>query len=331
MADSVSEGRRAAKNRIVFLTAALIIAYAAFVQWIWGWPAVLAAWRDVGAKNILLALALLVGTYFVRAHRIKDYFPRETAGRFLELFRVTQLHNLLNIMLPLRTGETSFPLLMRSEFGVPLAHGTSALLVLRLLDLHALLAAAGIGLVVGRGYAAWAWILWLGFLVLPLAVFPFRDRMLAIGRARLSPRLEKYVDEIEDGVPRDLATFVRAWLLTVLNWGVKVAVLAWVLGLMGVGPVAACFGGALGGELSSVLPVHAPAGVGTYPAGIAAGAAAFGAGKDAVSLALLAKAAISTHLITIVSALAGTAIALMFPASAGRRPPERENGSRRED
>ncbi len=64
-----------------------------------------------------------------------------------------------------------------------------------------------------------------------------------------------------------------------LNWGVKVLVLAWVLALMGVEPIAACFGGALGGEISSVLPVHAPAGVGTYPAGIAAGAAAFGADR----------------------------------------------------
>ena len=218
----------------------------------------------------------------MRAHRIKDYFPRETAGRFLWLFRVTQVHNILNIMLPLRTGETSFPLLMRSEFGVPLAHGTSALLVLRLLDLHALLAAAGVGLVAGAGYSLWACGLWLAFLVSPLAALSVPRSGAGHGAARdFRQRFSKLVDEIDDGIPRDLAAFIRAWVLTVLNWGVKVLVLAWVLGLMGVGPIAACFGGALGGELSSVLPVHAPAGVGTYPAGIAAGAAAFGADKDA--------------------------------------------------
>jgi len=125
------------------------------------------------------------------------------------------------------------------------------------------------------------------------------------------------VGEVDDGIPRDIAAFVRAWALTVLNWGVKVLVLAWVLGLMGVAPIAACFGGALGGELSSVLPVHAPAGVGTYPAGIAAGAAAFGADKDAASLAILAKASINTHLLIIVSALIGTGISLLLPALAG--------------
>ena len=305
------------RNRIALLTASLILAYAAFVQWVWGWPSILAAWREVGIGSIVLALALLVGTYFVRAHRIKDYFPRETAGRFLWLFRVTQVHNLLNIMLPLRTGETSFPLLMRSEFGVPLAHGTSALLVLRVLDLHALLAAAGIGLVVGTGYKAWACGLWLAFLSLPLALLPFRDRVLAIAHAKLPKRFSTLLGEVDDGIPRDLTAFVRAWVLTVLNWGVKVVVLAWVLGLMGVGPIAACFGGALGGELSSVLPVHAPAGVGTYPAGIAAGAAAFGADKGTGALAVLAKASINMHLLTIVSALIGTGISLLLPALAG--------------
>jgi uncharacterized membrane protein YbhN (UPF0104 family) len=331
MAERVNTGRRTAKNRIALFTAALIVAYAAFVQWIWGWPSVLAGWSEVGVGKILLALALLVGTYFVRAHRIKDYFPEQTAGRFLQLFRVTQVHNLLNIMLPLRTGETSFPLLMRSEFGVPLAHGTSALLVLRLLDLHALLAAAGIGLVAGAGYGVGACALWIAFLVSPLAVFPFRHGVLAIGRALLPARLDKYIDEIEDGIPSSLASFLRAWALTVFNWGVKVSVLAWVLGLMGVGPVAACFGGALGGELSSVLPVHAPAGAGTYPAGIAAGAAAFGAGKDAASLALLAKAAINAHLVTIVSALAGTAIALMVPAPGAKSGVEMGRRRRQQD
>jgi len=93
-----------------------------------------------------------------------------------------------------------------------------------------------------------------------------------------------------------------------------VLVLAWVLGLMGVDPIAACFGGALGGELSSVLPVHAPGGVGTYPAGIAAGAAAFGSAKEAGALAILAKASINAHLMIIVSAVIGTGLSLLVPA-----------------
>ncbi|MEW9806309.1 lysylphosphatidylglycerol synthase domain-containing protein [Mesorhizobium sp. ZMM04-5] len=306
----------AARNRTTLLASVMVLAYTAFVQWAWGWSSILAAWRDIGAPRLFAALALLVATYLVRAHRIADYFQKRTAGRFLRLFRVTQVHNILNIMLPFRTGETSFPLLMRSEFGVPLAHGASALLVLRLLDLHALAAAAGIGLVADAGFTLPAVLLWALFLILPLAAFPFRAAALNAARQGLPARARKYVDEIEDGIPRDLARFLRAWLLTVLNWGVKVMALAWILGLMGVGPLAACFGGALGGELSSVLPLHAPGGVGTYPAGIVAGAVAFGAEKDAASMSALAKAGINAHLVTVLSALIGTGLSLALPVLA---------------
>jgi hypothetical protein len=307
------------QNRITLLTVAVVALYAGFIEWFFGWGIILAGWQMVGIWTILLALALLVGTYFIRTHRMQDYFPRETRGQFLKLFRVTQVHNLLNIMLPFRAGETSFPLLMRSEFGVPLAHGTSALLVLRLLDLHALLAAAGLGLVVSASRPYLVAAVWALFLLLPLILFPLKSRLIAAMRQRLPERLATLVDEIDDGLPRDVSAFTRAWMLTVLNWGVKVLVLAWVLGLMGVLPVAATFGGALGGEISSVLPVHAPAGVGTYPAGIAAGAAAFGSARDAATLELLARASINTHLLMIVSALLGTGLSLVLPGLSRSR------------
>ncbi len=306
------------RHSIMLLTAVLVLAYAGFVQWVWGWGEILAAWRDVGPGAILLALTLLVATYFVRTCRMRDYFPRETAGQFVRLFRVTQLHNILNIMLPFRAGETSFPILMRSEFGVPLAHGTAALLVLRLLDLHALMAAAGFGLVAAAGYSLWALALWAAFMVMPLAVFPLRGPLMAAARANRSTRLAKLMADVDNGIPSDVSAFVRAWLFTLVNWGIKVMVLAWVLNLLGVVSIPACFGGALGGELSSVLPVHAPAGVGTYPAGIVAGATAFGGAQQKDALAVLASASINAHLLTVVSALAGAAVALVSSAIAAK-------------
>ncbi|MFB2553317.1 lysylphosphatidylglycerol synthase domain-containing protein [Ensifer soli] len=305
-------------NRITLLTVAVVVLYALFIEWMFGWAAILAGWKAVGLPAVMAALALLVATYAVRTHRMRDYFPRETAGRGVRLFRVVQVHNLLNIMLPFRAGETSFPVLMRAEFGIPLARGAAALVVLRLLDLHALAAAAGLGLVLAAPDPSAAGALWLAFLVLPLLLFPLRRPLLSKARRLLPQRLSGMVAHVEAGIPPDLGAFLRAWALTVVNWGVKVLVLAWVLGLMGVAPVAATFGGALGGELSSVLPVHAPAGVGTYPAGIAAGAAAFGGAS--ISLDTLGRASVNTHLLMVVSALAGTGLALLLSAFEGRRP-----------
>lgn len=297
------------------LTLVVIIVYAAFVQWLWGWANIAGQWARLGIGNVLVAILLLTSTYFLRTWRIKDYFPAETAGRYGALFRVTQIHNIVNIMLPFRAGETSFPMLMRSEFGIPLLRGTSALLVMRLLDLHALLAAAGVGWASQAQNPVLGWGAWLVFLLLPLAGFAARGSLLR-GAARVLPaKAQNFVGEIGLGLPVDLPAFARAWGMTVVNWLVKVLVLAWVLGLLGVGPLAASFGGALGGELSSVLPMHAPGGVGTYPAGITAGAIAFGA-RARTSVDTLAQAGINAHLLILVSALTGTALSL----TTRRRP-----------
>ncbi|SFB58720.1 Lysylphosphatidylglycerol synthase TM region [Rhizobium sp. NFR07] len=298
---------------MTLLTLAIVILYAAFIQWVWGWGSVLALWEAAGLGSALAALAALLATYVLRTWRIYDYFPKETGGRFGTLLRLTQVHNLLNIMLPFRSGEASFPLLMKREFDLPLARGTAALFVMRLFDLHALLAAAGIGLVLqtdGQMGALWAWGLWLVFLVLPAAGFALRGWGIKLAAKILPAKAEKLLEEVEAGLPVDTNAFVRAWGATLINWFTKIAVLAWVLAILGGLTIGPGFGGALGGELSSVLPVHAPAGVGTYPAGISAGAIAFGAEASGLPLEELGQAAVNTHLLVIVSSLIGTALSL---------------------
>src|ERR1700712_3616150 len=93
------------RNRMTLLTLAVVLAYAGFIEWFWGWGIIVAEWSRVGVWPIAIALTLLTGTYFLRTWRIYDYFPSETGGHFAALFRVTQVHNLLNIMMPFRTGE----------------------------------------------------------------------------------------------------------------------------------------------------------------------------------------------------------------------------------
>lgn len=302
--------KRIASARMAGLTLAAMAAYAAFIQWSLGWSHVLRQMAEIGWPWLLAAQGMLVSTYFLRCWRISDYFPAETRGRYLSLFRLTQVHNLLNIMLPFRVGETSFPLLMRSEFGIPLARGTAALLVMRLLDLHALFAAAGAGLVLKFGFHPLACLGWLLFLISPLALYFAKRPVFRVLHGRLPEKAAILLGEIELGVPASTPAFLRAWFATVVNWAVKVAVLAWALVLADVTPVAAGFGGSLGGELSSVLPVHAPGGVGTYPAGIIAGAISFGSPASGPAFARLGSAAVSVHLLILLSAFAGAGLGL---------------------
>ncbi|HEX9307695.1 MAG TPA: hypothetical protein VF894_09410, partial [Anaeromyxobacter sp.] len=70
--------------------------------------------------------------------------------------------------------------------------------------------------------------------------------------------------------------------------------------------------GALGGELAGVLPVQGPAGLGTYEAGVWAGAALRGR-----TAAEIAPPALAVHLVSFGTAIAAGAIA---HAVSRRRP-----------
>lgn len=298
-----------ARHLTTLLAAIAVLAYALFIHWIWGWEKIILLWQEAGWGTAFAAVALLLLTYGLRTWRIRDYFPHETAGQFLRLLRLVQVHNLLNIMLPFRSGEVSFPLLMRQEFGLSIARASAALLVMRLLDLHALLAAAGFGLALDHRQP-WLWSGWLLFALLPAIGFALRKPFFRAANGKAPVKLQTLLAEVERGLPPDRSAFSRAWGVTLVNWFVKVAVMAWVLMLLSDIDIAAAFGGGLGGELSSVLPVHAPGGVGTYPAGITAGAIAFGASTAETALSALGKAAVNAHLLIILSSIIGTVLSM---------------------
>ncbi len=300
------------RHRVGIVSFAVNSLYAVFIEWLLGWAALWREWATIGAVPVAAAAALMLLTHIVRCLRIYDYFIAEMRGQFFLLFRVTQVHNLINILLPFRAGEASFPMLMKAQFGVSMARSTSALLWMRLLDLHALLAVGGFGLVLRSGHIPTATAVWLAFCLAPLAVNALQAPLSRLSLTYAPARLHGLITEIIAGLPARWSDFLRAWFMTVLNWGIKVATIAWILHLLGVLPFAAAMGGALGGELSSVLPVHAPAGVGTYPAGITAGALSFGYAQDKAALATLAGASVNTHLLILVSALLGTGLSMLL-------------------
>ena len=70
---------------------------------------------------------------------------------------------------------------------------------------------------------------------------------------------------LPDRPSRFLGTLFWTWV----NWLVKLAALGWVLAALAPVGFAAGVLGAIGGDLTTVLPIHAPGGFGTYEAGVA--------------------------------------------------------------
>jgi len=299
----------------------LTVAWTAFVAYLvvieaWiGWAALIAPWRSLHPGQVAIALCLFLVSYAVRAHRFYDYLRDATRGRWLMTLRLMVLHNALNNLLPMRSGELSFPLLAKRYFHLGYGRSVPALLWFRALDLHTILLIGG-SVLVG---AAWSWQVAVLFAVpcslLPPAAFSARGALRRGVLGRRQGTLSSLTLTMLDGLPRTWSTFARSWLLTWANWVLKLLVLAWVLGQFVDVSIAGAAFGAIGGELTSVLPFHAPAGVGSYEAGIVAGIVPFGA---AVKTAV--EAAVNAHLFVLGAALVSAGATLLLPRAVTQEP-----------
>jgi Lysylphosphatidylglycerol synthase TM region len=234
-----------------------------------------------------LTIAALALSYLWRAARLQVVLgldeqgtsaasgaPRKVLGLRLDALRVILMHNAAVNLLPMRSGELSFPWLASRHLGMPLDASVASLLWMRLQDLAVLLA---LGLLMWPGLW-WAWRVagllaiaggwWLGVALLKSmhtavneqahaqsATAGWRRLLGKLHTALLAPHHHRW----------------SAWALTWANWSTKLAAGACLLGALTQHPWRVGWAGALFGELAAVVPVQGPAGFGTYEAGVWAG------------------------------------------------------------
>lgn len=299
MAEPEGIGARARDGWRAAAGVLIAVAFIAFVEWYVGWSILLRPWRALPPVAVALPAVLFGVTYFARAMRLHAHFHEALQGRRRACLRLVLRHNLFNNLLPMRTGELAFPVLMARTFGVPASSSVPGLVWLRALDLHAVLLFALVAVlwrvptVAAAAAVAWLALPWLGWRLGRRAGTALRGR-----RRGSAGRL---IERCLDGLPDRGAVFWRVQGWTLATWGLKLAVFAWVLALFAPLGVGAALLGAIGGEVTSVLPIHGLAGMGTYEAGVAAGLAP--AGVDPASVV---RAAVNLHLFLLgVSVVAG--------------------------
>ena len=245
-----------------------------------------------------------------------------TRGRFGTCLRVMLWHNGANNLLPMRTGELAFPVLMGRWFGVRVAVAVPTLLWFRCLDLWSLVLIAGLVLGpprLGWGSVATAAVLWTA---LPALARLWRDPAARFC-ARRDGRLARALQRLVEGIPASGGGMAHTVGWTLANWSLKMAAYAGLLAAVGGLSWSRGLLGALGGELSSVQPVHGIAGAGTYEAGVVAALLPFG-----VDLETALPAAVSLHLFVLATGTVGIALA----AAAGSNPDTpREDGEGSEE
>lgn len=285
----------------------ILVAFLALVEKSIGWQKLLAPWQSLSPGAAAAAVGLTLISYIARTWRFYDYFRTEMQGAFGLCFKLMLQHNVLNNFLPMRSGELSFPILMARYFDVPAIRSVPALLWFRLLDLHTIgllvLAAAPLWtdqyLLVAAATLIWATLPWLGF--------HYGNFALQKLTARSRPRIQTLARQLSDGLPTQEKAFWRAWGWTVANWLVKLIGFAWVLQLFATLPPFAAWLGAIGGDISSVLPIHGIAGAGTFEAGVVAAMAPFGVPIETGTMA-----AVNLHLFVLGTSVLGGALALFI-------------------
>lgn len=297
----------------------IVIVFVVAAEHFVGWRSLVYPWLFIDDPLlILLAVALLGVTYVIRAFRVYRYF-RLRRG-FALCLRLLLQHTMLVNILPMRTGELAFPALMKRYFGMPIQRSLPALLWLRALDLHALLCVP-IAIVAATGESLAAWLAMLAAVVwfaLLLAVF-FSSRALASFAARRETRPFKIAHDVLVAVPQSFGDLVENWLLTMTNWALKLAVFAWIIHSFSSQGYAPSLAGAIGGELSGILPIQGVANFGTYEAGVVAAMRALGV---ATSEALTG--AVNLHLFVLGVSIGGGLLALLLPAAAAQQRSERD-------
>ena len=225
------------------------------------------------------AFGCVLASYFVRGVRLHQYFRRETEGQYLKSFSIILSHNAWNNLLPARLGEISLPLLLNRTFQIPTLSSVAALFWFRLLDAFVLLSLAGFSASIFFLSPGLPLIMILGiFVSILLGMIPiFATLMINQTRSRFTTKttpeksdswMKGIKRQLIESMPTGSGIMFSSFVLTWLNWALKIFALAIVFSVLS--DLSFLYGvfAILGGEVTAILPLHGPGGLGTYAAGM---------------------------------------------------------------
>jgi len=305
------------KSKIkIILSILILIGFIATVEHFFNWNKILAPWYKLGWGNLLITILLIFVSYWARTMRIYYYFAKEMRHSFSKCVKLVLQHNMLNNLLPMRTGEISFPILLSRYFNIPASKSIPTLLLFRILDLHTLLAIAIIAFVGIFYNYTFAFLLIAGWMIVPVILFKSNKLLINKLDPSTNNRFQSLLLKGLISLPLHLRDFFHVWAWTWLNWSIKLSVSSWIILLFLDTSINTAYMGAIAGDLSSVLPIHGIAGFGTYEAGVLAGFLPFDTYNTIENEENALQAAVYLHLIILGSSLIGGAVAFLIPGKS---------------
>jgi len=292
-----------------------ILAVAAVVKW---GPSPSEIWHLFGSvppQAWLIAVSGMLASYCVRGLRLHAEWRSRLPVARLECVQLAILHTAAVNVIPFRGGEASYPLMVKHRWNVSLLRASLSLACLRLQDMMIVSSIAIVIFFPGNWYMAILVVLalWsLAFIVLRVAKREMgKPASSTLGASVAAEsdrswrgRIRKAAQTLADAVAESRGGKM-AWVFAALNWAIKLSVLAFLLASTAPLTTLSAFGGGLGGEFASALPVQPLLGAGTYEAGVLFGMVVTGT-EFGAELSRYLGAAIVLHVFLIcMSSMAG--------------------------
>lgn len=257
---------------VLLISCAIFIATVTAVEYFVGWQHIWQNLQHIPTQVFFTVVPLSLATYLIRAYRIQVCFDLHRS-QFVKLFHISANHNFFNILLPMRLGEASFPILLKRHFQINYVTSMTYLMLFRMLDLLVLLSLAG--LTICQLTFPLLTPIMATFIVLIFILLPRLLRQLLSVKPKKMPKwLDGSYQKIHQALTMITSAkqhFYRIMLLTAATWLVKLsAFLVFCLALTSI-PATQVLISIIAADLSAVLPIHGIAGSGTFEAAFVVG------------------------------------------------------------
>ncbi|WP_457643114.1 lysylphosphatidylglycerol synthase transmembrane domain-containing protein [Persephonella sp.] len=246
-----------------------------------GFDKFLSFFSQIQPTNLLIAFLLYLISYITRAFRWKLTLSIQDFGK---LFKITAYNTVFNIFLPFRTGELSFFYLLKKE-NIPFSESAVSFISVRIFDALSLVAVFASAFFMFKG----SWLFAVAvILLMPAVAYLLRYAAGFIKHEKVSAF---------HSTKLTVKNVAVLYVLSVVTFVVKFTAFYLVLPSGIELSFVQAFFAAAAGDLTTILPIHGVAGIGTYEGGYAGILILFGVDKEKALLA-----SVFTHIFMLMGA-----------------------------
>ncbi len=253
----------------VFVSVLITVGFLYLFYRVIGFDRIFQFFKEISFINISLAFIFYLFSYITRTFRWKITLSIDS---FKKLFKITAFNTVFNIFLPFRTGELSFFYMLKKE-NIPVSETTISFFTVRIFDAISLFTVFISSFLLLKNMVVYA--------ALTVVLMPFAFYILRyIALLTKVEKLRKFSKET-----LHMKNLMFLYILSLLTFVSKFTGFYFILpeGL-NLSFLQSFFASAAG-DLTTVLPIHGIAGIGTYEGGFAGVLMFIGVDRDTALLA----------------------------------------------